>query len=49
MRKGRFIIGIICIALAAWLFLTGKTSDTPAPAIAIAALGIVMVATSRKR
>ena len=49
MRKDRFIVGIICIVLAAWLFLTGATGDTVAPAVAIAILGIVMVAISRKR
>ncbi|MFC1912336.1 hypothetical protein ACFLXG_04200 [Chloroflexota bacterium] len=49
MRKDRLIVGIICIALAAWLLLAGKTSDTVAPAVAITVLGITMVAISRKR
>ena len=49
MRKDRLIVGLICIALAVWLFLSGATGDTVAPAIAIAVLGIVMVAISRKR
>jgi len=49
MRKDRLIVGLICIALAAWLFLSGTTGDTVAPAVAIAVLGIVMVAIARKR
>ena len=36
MRKDRFIVGIICLALAAWILLVGKTSGTVAPAITIA-------------
>ena len=49
MRKDRLIVGIICIALAAWLFLTGAAGSTVAPAVAIAILGIIMVAISRKK
>ena len=49
MRKDRLIVGLICIALAVWLFLSGATGDTVAPAIAIAVLGIIMVAISRRR
>ena len=49
MRKDRLIIGIICIALAVWLFLSGTTGDTVAPAVAIAILGIVTVAIARKK
>ena len=49
MRKDRLIVGIICIALAAWLFISGATGGVEAPAIAIAILGIVMVAIARKR
>lgn len=49
MRKDRLVVGAICIALAVWLFASGATGDTLAPAITIAILGIVMVAISRKR
>lgn len=49
MRKDRLIVGLICIALAVGLFLSGATGDTVAPAVAIAVLGIIMVAISRKR
>ena len=49
MRKDRFIVGIICIALGAWLMLSGVTGDTIAPAIAIVVLGIAMVAIARRK
>ena len=49
MRKDRFIVGIICLALAAWILLVGTTGGTVSPAIAIAVLGIWGVATARKR
>ncbi|MFC2062767.1 hypothetical protein ACFLS8_02345 [Chloroflexota bacterium] len=49
MRKDRLVVGVICIALAVWLFLSGTTGDTIAPALTITILGIVMVAISRKR
>jgi len=49
VRKDRLIVGLICIALAVWLFLSGTTGDAVAPAVAIAILGIIMVAISRKR
>lgn len=48
MRKDRLIVGLICIALAAWLFVSGATGDTVAPAITIAILGIIMVAIARR-
>ena len=48
MRKDRFIVGIVCLALAVWILLVGTTGGTVAPAIAIAVLGIWGVATSRK-
>ena len=40
MRKDRFIVGIICLALAAWILLAGTAGGTVAPAITIAVLGI---------
>ncbi|MFC1872697.1 hypothetical protein ACFLYV_03165 [Chloroflexota bacterium] len=48
MRKDRFIVGIICIALAVWIFLSGVSGGTVAPAIAVLILGITMVAISRR-
>ena len=47
MRKDRLIIGLLCIALAVWLFLSGATGGTVAPAIAILVLGIVTVLGAR--
>ena len=49
MRKYRLIVGLICIALGAWLILSGVTADTIAPAIAVVVLGIIMVAIARRR
>jgi len=49
VRKDRLIVGLICIALAVWLFLSGATGDTVAPAVAIVILGLIMVAISRKK
>jgi len=49
MRKDRFIVGILCLVLAAWILLVRTSAGTVAPAIAIAVLGIWGVATARKR
>ena len=49
MRKDRFIVGIICLALAAWIFVVGTTGGTVAPAIVLFVLGIWGIATARKR
>jgi len=49
MRKDRFIVGISCLALAAWILLVGRTGGTVAPAIVLAVLGIWGVATARKK
>lgn len=46
VRKDRLIVGVLCIAFAAWTFLANTTI---APAIAIGILGIIMVAIARKR
>ena len=49
MRKDRFIVGILCLVLAAWILLVRTNGGTVAPAIAIAVLGIWGVATARKK
>lgn len=49
MRKDRFIVGVICVALAVWMFLAGASGSTIAPAIAVLILGITMIAISRRR
>jgi len=48
MRKDRFIAGLLCIALAVWMFVSGTDNNMVAPAIVIAVLGIIMIAVSRK-
>jgi hypothetical protein len=48
MRKDRFIIGIICVGLAVWMFLAGASGGTVAPAIVVLILGITMIAISRR-
>ena len=48
MRKDRFIVGIICIALAVWMFLSGASGGIVAPVIAILILGVTMIAISRR-
>ena len=49
MRKDRFIVGIVCIALAVWMFLANTTGGTTAPAIVVAIPGITMIAISRRK
>ena len=49
MNKLRLIIGIICIAISIWMFLSGELSENPAPAIAVAAIGVILIAISRLR
>ena len=49
MRKDRLIIGILCIALSVWMFLAGASGGTVAPSVAVAVLGITMIAISRRK
>ncbi|UCH51391.1 MAG: hypothetical protein JSV54_01055 [Chloroflexota bacterium] len=49
MRKDRLIVGILCLALSAWMFLAGASGGTTAPSVAIAVLGIIMIAISKRR
>jgi len=49
MTKAQLVIGIICIAIAIWMFLSGELSENPAPAIAVLAIGIILLAISRRR
>ena len=48
MRKDRLIVGILCLVLSAWMFMAGVSGGTIAPAIAVAILGITMIAISRR-
>jgi hypothetical protein len=49
LRKDRFIAGLLCIALAVWMYISGQENNLIAPAIAITILGIIMIAISRKK
>jgi len=50
MRDKKLIGGIICMVAAAIMFATGAASDEYVPgAIAILAVGIALVATSKKK
>ena len=49
MRKDRLIVGVLCLAFAAWTFLVDTANSATAPAISIGILGIIMIAISRKR
>jgi hypothetical protein len=48
MRKDKLIVGVACLAYALWIFLSGTTGGTVAPAVAFIVLGLWAVATSRK-
>ena len=48
MRNDRFIVGIVCLASAAWILLVRANVETVAPAIVLVVLGIWGLATSRK-
>ena len=49
MRADRLVAGILCVGLSIWLFASGVTGGSIAPAVAIAVLGIIMIAISRKK
>jgi hypothetical protein len=49
MRKDRLIVGILCLAFAAWTFLADTANSATAPAIGIGILGIITIAISRRR
>jgi hypothetical protein len=45
--KARLIIGIICIAVAIWMLLSGEPTESPSPAIVVLIIGLSVIATSR--
>ena len=49
MRKDRLIIGIICIAIAIWMFLSGEVGKSPASAITVVVIGIILIAIAKGR
>jgi hypothetical protein len=48
MNRSRLIVGVILVAAAALMFLAGQSSAATAGAVALAVLGIVSIATSRR-
>jgi hypothetical protein len=48
MSWSRFIVGVILVLAAALMFLTGQGNFAPAGAIALAVLGVVSIAISRR-
>ena len=49
MRKARLIIGLVCVAIAIWMFLSGELSENPAPAIVVLITGIILIAIAKRR
>jgi len=49
VRKDKLIVGVLCIAYAVWILLSGTTGGTIAPVVAFAVLGLWALSTSRKR
>ncbi len=49
MRKARLIIGLVCVAIAIWMFLSGELGENPAPAIAVLIIGIILIAIAKRK
>ncbi len=49
MHTSRFIVGLILIAIAVAIFLLGAGEYSTAGAVGLGVLGLVSVATSRKK
>jgi membrane-bound ClpP family serine protease len=49
LGRVRLIIGIICIAISIWMFLYCEINESPAPAIAVLIIGIILIAISRRK
>jgi len=49
VKRARLIGGVICLAVAALVFLLGTTSISIPPAITLTIVGVVLVATARKK
>ena len=47
MLKLRLIIGLLCIAISIWMFLSGEVSENPASAIVVLIIGVIVIAASR--
>ena len=50
MKKFRLIliIGIICIGIGIWAFLSGELIDNPAPAIAVTGIGVILIVLAKR-
>jgi len=49
LRKARLIIGLICVTIAIWMFLSGELGENPAPAIVVLIIGIILIAIAKRR
>lgn len=49
MKKLQFVIGIICIAVSIWGFVSDELSENIAIPIAVLVIGIILIAISRRR
>ena len=49
MGRVRLIIGVICIAIAVWIFLSGELGENPAPAIAVLGIGVILIVVARRK
>jgi hypothetical protein len=45
----RLIIGIVCIGIGIWMFLSGELTDNPAPAIAVTVIGVILIVLAKRR
>jgi len=43
------IIGIVCICIGIWAFLSGELIDNPAPAIAVTAIGVILIVRTKRK
>lgn len=49
MNRSRFVVGVILVLMAALMFVAGEGSFAAAGAVALAVLGIVSIAISRRK
>lgn len=49
MRNDRLIVGLICCAVAAWIFLSESSDERTAAAVAFLVLGLASIASARRR
>lgn len=49
MKKVQFVIGIICIAVSIWVFVSGELSENLVIPIVVLVIGIILITISRRR